>query len=63
VNSAHDMGLAAALIISVIAGCQPRKDDTGTSASTSAVVPGCSHTFGFWTTAKKFTDSPLPPNA
>ena len=62
-NSAHEMGLAAALIISVIAGCQPRKDATGTSSWTSATVEGCSQIFGVSTTAKKFTDSPLPPMA
>ena len=63
VNSAHEMGLAAAWIISVMAGCQPRKEATGSSSCTSAVEPGCSQIFGVSTTAKKFTDSPWPPMA
>ena len=62
-NSAHEIGLAAARIISVTAGCQPRKEATGNSSWTSATEPGCNQIFGVSTTAKKFTDSPLPPMA
>ena len=63
VNSAHEIGLDAALIISVMAGCQPRNEATGRSSGTSATEPGCSQILGVSTTAKKFTDSPLPPMA
>jgi hypothetical protein len=62
-NSPHRIGLAAARIISVTAGCQPRKDATGTSSGTSATEPSWGQNRGDSTTAKKFTSSPAPPMA
>ena len=59
-NSAHRSGLAAARIISVTAGCQPRNEPTGTSSPTSITDASCIQILGVSTTAKKLTDSPLP---
>jgi hypothetical protein len=57
------IGLAAAAIISLIAGCQPWNEATGTSAPTSATDPSAIHCFGPSTTAKKLIELPLPPMA
>ena len=45
-NSDHRMGLEAARIISVTAGCQPRNEATGTSSPTSMIDASCSQIFG-----------------